>query len=61
MVDRIDHREFDCIVLEQDPTSDRGRAWYQNVNLTGAVAGAILQRYRLERVVAGQRIYRAGR
>ena len=61
LVDRIDRAEFACVVLEQDPTSDRGRAWYRNVNLTGDAADAILQRYRLDTVIAGQRIYRAAR
>ena len=61
LVDRIHRTEFACVVLEQDPATDRGRAWYRNVNLTGEVADAILRRYRLEQVVAGQRIYRVAR
>ena len=61
LVDRIDRTEFACIVLEQDPTTERGRAWYRNVNLTGEVAETVLRRYRLDQVVAGQRIYRVAR
>ena len=61
LVDRISRTEFECIVLEQDPTTDRGRAWYRNVNLTAEVASATLRHYRLDQVVAGQRIYRAVR
>ena len=61
LVDRINRQEFTCVILEQDLTTDRGRAWYQNVNLTGDVAEAIRQRYRLDQVIAGQRIYRAAR
>jgi hypothetical protein len=61
LVDRINRQEFTCVILEQDLTTDRGRAWYQNVNLTGDVAEAIRQQYRLDQVIAGQRIYRAAR
>jgi hypothetical protein len=61
LVDRINRTEFECIVLEQDPTTDRGRAWFRNVNLTAEIASATLRHYRLDQVVAGQRIYRAVR
>jgi hypothetical protein len=61
LVDRITRTEFECVVLEQDPTTDRGRAWYRNVNLTAEVANATLRHYRLDQAVAGQRIYRAVR
>ena len=61
LVDRLTRTEFACVVLEQDPTTERGRAWYRNVNLTADVAEAVLRHYRLDRVVAGQRIYRAVR
>lgn len=59
LVERIRRREFSCVVLEQDPASSRGRAWYSNVNLTGPVMEAVLQQYRLDRVAAGQRFYRS--
>ena len=61
LVDRLGRTEFACVVLEQDPTTERGRAWYRNVNLTADVAEAVLRHYRLDQVVAGQRIYRAVR
>lgn len=61
LVDRISRTEFECVVLEQDPTTERGRAWYRNVNLTADIVKATLQHYRFDRVVAGQRIYRAVR
>jgi hypothetical protein len=61
LVDRIERTEFACVILEQDPTTERGRAWYRNVNLTADVAEAVLRRYRLDEVIAGQRIYRAVR
>jgi hypothetical protein len=61
LVDRISRTEFECVVLEQDPTTERGRAWYRNVNLTADIVRATLQHYRFDRVVAGQRIYRAVR
>ena len=61
LVDRINRVEFDCVVLEQDPTTDRGRAWYRNVNLSAEIVNATLAHYRLDQVVAGQRVYRAVR
>lgn len=57
LVGRIARREFACVVLEQDPASERGRAWYRHVNLTGPVADAVLEHYRFDRTVAGQRFY----
>jgi hypothetical protein len=59
LVDRVRRREFACVVLEQDPATSRGRAWYSNVNLTGPVMDAVLQHYTLDRTIAGQRFYRA--
>lgn len=61
LVDRITRTEFECVILEQDPATERGRAWYRNVNLTAEIMNATLAHYRLDRVVAGQRIYRAVR
>ena len=59
LVERVARREFACVVLEQDPETARGRAWYANVNLTGPVADAVLQHYTLDRTIAGERFYRA--
>jgi len=59
LVERIRRREFACLILEQDPATPRGHAWYSNVNLTEAVRDAILESYRYDRTVAGQRFYRA--
>jgi hypothetical protein len=47
------------VVLEQDPESVKGHAWYSNVNLTANVVDAVTQHYRLERTIAGERFYRA--
>jgi hypothetical protein len=58
---RIQRREFACVVLEQDPATDRGYAWYSNVNLTGPVRDAVMQHYVFDREIAGQRFYRAAR
>lgn len=57
---RVSRREFGCIVLEQDPATTRGRAWYQNVNLTAEVIEAVLRQYTHEATIHGQRIYRPG-
>jgi hypothetical protein len=58
LVERIRRREFGCVVLEQDPGSPKGRAWYTNVNLTENVMDAVLQHYTLDRTIAGERFYR---
>ena len=59
LVERITRREFSCVVLEQDPASARGIAWYSNVNLTRDVLNAVMQHYELERTIAGERFFRA--
>jgi hypothetical protein len=59
LVERLRRREFACVVLEQDPATSRGRAWYSNVNLTGPVMDAVLRHYTLDRTIAGERFYRA--
>jgi hypothetical protein len=59
LIERITKREFACVVLEQDPASPKGRAWYSNVNLTGSVVDAVTQHYQLERTIAGERFFRA--
>ena len=56
---RVRRREFRCVLLEQDPARPGGRAWYANVNLTEPVRDAILDSYRYDKTVAGERFYRA--
>ena len=58
LAERLRRREFACVVLEQDPTTAKGQAWYANVNLTEAVMDAVLQHYALDRTIAGERFYR---
>ena len=58
LVERVRRREFACVVLEQDPATPRGQAWYTNVNLTEPVMRAVLQHYALDRTIAGERFYR---
>ena len=58
LVDRLRRREFTCVVLEQDPATPRGQAWYRNVNLSEPVADAVQQHYTFDRAIAGQRFYR---
>ena len=58
LVERLRRREFACVVLEQDPATAKGQAWYSNVNLTGAVMDAVVQHYVLDRTIAGERFYR---
>jgi len=59
LAERVGRREFACVVLEQDPATARGRAWYSNVNLTEPVMQAVLQHYTFDRTIAGERFYRA--
>jgi hypothetical protein len=59
LVERIRRQEFACVILEQDPEIERGRAWYTNVNLTSRVVEAVKQHYQLERTIAGERFFRA--
>jgi hypothetical protein len=59
LVDRIARREFACVVLEQDPETAKGQAWYANVNLTKEVIETVLQHYRLEQTISGERFFRA--
>ena len=58
--ERIARQEFGCVVLEREPDG-RGRDWYRNVNLSDDVVAALLDHYTFDRVVAGQRFYRARR
>ena len=59
LVERIKRRAFACVVLEQDPETAKGRAWYSNVNLTKDVMETVLQHYRLEQTISGERFFRA--
>jgi len=59
LVERIRRREFPCVVFEQDPSTPKGQAWYSNVNLTRPVMKAVLEQYKLEQTIAGERFYRA--
>jgi hypothetical protein len=59
LTERVRRREFRCVLLEQDPTRPGGRAWYSNVNLTESVRDAILESYKYDRTVAGERFFRA--
>jgi hypothetical protein len=61
LIERINRREFTCVVLEQDPNTSKGRSWYSNVNLTNGVMNAVLQHYRLDRTIAGELFFRAER
>jgi hypothetical protein len=45
---RLDRREFSVVLLEQDPESDRGRAWYAQVHLGEEVVRGVVANYRLE-------------
>ena len=59
LVARITRRQFSCVVLEQDPSTPKGHAWYTNVNLTRDVIDGTLQHYRLDRTIAGERFFKA--
>jgi len=58
LIERISRREFTCVVVEQDPTTARGQAWYANVNLTQGVIDSVLRHYQLEQTIAGERFFR---
>jgi hypothetical protein len=59
LAERIARREFACVVIEQDPDTPRGHAWYSHVNLTSRVVESMRHSYQLERTIAGERFYRA--
>ncbi len=59
LVERIKRREFACVVLEQDPATAKGQAWYTNVNLTRPVMDAVVEQYKLDQTIAGERFFRA--
>jgi hypothetical protein len=57
LIDRLGRREFPCVILEQDPMTERGRGWYRNVHLTWPVIEAISQGYRFDRSIGAERFY----
>ncbi len=61
LIERIGRREFTCVVVEQDPATAKGQAWYANVNLTQGVIDSVLQHYQLEQTIAGERFFRTAR
>jgi hypothetical protein len=58
---RVARREFACVVLEQDPSTPRGAAWYRNVNMTQSVIDSVMAHYVYDRSIMGQRFYVAAR
>jgi hypothetical protein len=61
LIERIGRREFTCVIVEQDPATAKGQAWYANVNLTQGVIDSVLQHYQLEQTIAGERFFRTAR
>ncbi len=55
---RLRRREFTCVVLEQDPATPAGYGWYSNVNLGDSVRDTLVQFYKYDRTVGGERFYR---
>jgi hypothetical protein len=55
---RLRRREFTCVVLEHDPTVPAGYGWYANVNFGESVIDTLLQSYRYDGMVGGERFYR---
>jgi hypothetical protein len=45
---RLDARYFSSVILQVDPTSERGRGLYENVHFGPAVAARILANYRFD-------------
>ena len=57
LIERLGRGEFTCVVLEQDPITQRAGGWYRNVHLTWPVIEAISQRYRFDRSIGAERFY----
>jgi hypothetical protein len=55
---RLRRREFTCVVLEHDPTVPAGYGWYANVNFGATVMETLLQTYKYDGTVGGERFYR---
>jgi hypothetical protein len=55
---RLKRREFSCVVLEHDPATPAGYGWYSNVNLGDTVRDTVVQFYKYDRTVGGERFYR---
>jgi hypothetical protein len=45
---RIDARAFPMVIFQVDPTSTKGRGYYENVNFGWPITARILSRYRFE-------------
>lgn len=54
---RLRSREFGCVVLEMDPGSPTGEAWYRNVHLGTTVIDALGDGYAYQESIAGHRFY----
>jgi hypothetical protein len=57
LVQRIQRREFGCVVLEYDPATEGGRGWYRNVHFGLPVIDAVTTHYRFNESVGGYRFY----
>jgi len=57
LAERIDRREFGCVILEYDPWSAVGAGWYEQIDFGRAVIDAIGRNYRLRGVVDEYRVY----
>ena len=55
---RLQRREFTCVVLEHDPGTPAGYGWYSNVNLGDTVRDTVVQFYKYDQTVGGERFYR---
>ena len=55
---RLKRREFTCVVLEHDPATPAGYGWYSNVNLGDTVRDTVVQFYKYDQTVGGERFYR---
>jgi len=55
---RLKRREFACVVLEHDPGTPGGYGWYSNVNLGDTVRDTLVQFYKYDQTVGGERFYR---
>ena len=55
---RLKRHEFTCVVLEHDPGTPGGYGWYSNVNLGDTVRDTLVQFYKYDQTVGGERFYR---
>jgi hypothetical protein len=61
LIARISARQFACVVLEHDPQTPEGAAWYRNVHLGQPVLDVILRQYEFRSAVGEHRFYTPGR